>query len=111
VGGSAPTPAAARAKLRLGRTRGMRSARRGHPFRIRARALGSGMAAVRLGLYSRSGKPLGHSRLFGMRRGRLLRPHIHVRRKLARGTYKIVARAETPGGTRLRAFRRGIDIP
>ena len=109
--GSPPTPAAARAKLRLGRTRGMRFARRRRPFRIRARALGSGLAYVRLGLYSRSGKGFGHSRLFRMRRGRLLRPHVRVRRKLPRGTYTIVARAQTPGGTRLRAYRRGIRIP
>ena len=89
----------------------MRFARRGRPFQIRARALGSGLPYVRLGLYTRGGKPMGHSRLFRMRRGRLLRPHIRVRRKLPRGTYTIVARAQTPGGTRLRAFRRGIAIP
>jgi hypothetical protein len=88
----------------------MRFARRGRPFRIRARAVGSRLPFVRLGLYSRSGKGLGHSRLFRMPRGRLLRPHIWIRRRLPRGTYTIVARAATPGGTRLRAFRRGIVI-
>ena len=88
----------------------MRQARGGRPFRIRARALGSRLTAVRLGLYSQSGRPLGHSRLFRMSRGRLLRPHLWVRRRLAPGRYKIVARAQTPGGTRLRAYRRGIVI-
>jgi hypothetical protein len=110
VGGSPPTPVTARATLRLGRTRGMRFAHRGRPFRLRARALGSGMTAVRLGLYSRSGKGLGHSRLFRMPRGRLLRPHIWVRHRLPRGRYTIVARAAATGGTRLRAARRGIVI-
>jgi len=110
AGGAPPSPAAARAKLRLGRTRGMREARGGRPFRIRARALGSRLSAVRLGLYSRSGRPLGHSRLFRMSRGRLLRPHVWVRHRLAPGRYTFVARAETPGGTRLRAYRRGVVI-
>lgn len=110
VGGAPPSPAAARAKLRLGRTRGMRFARRGRPFRIRARALGSRLDAVRLVVLSRSGRRLGRSRVFRMPRGRLLRPHVWVRHRLRRGRYTIVARARTPGGTRLRAYRRGIVI-
>lgn len=110
VGGSPPTPAAVNARLRLGRTRGMRFAHRGRPFRIRARALGSSFTSVRLTLVGRHGRRLGRSRVFGMRRGRLLRPHLRVSQRLARGRYTIVASAKTPGGTRLQAYRRGILI-
>ena len=110
VGGSPPSPAAVRARLRLGRTRGMRFACRGRPFRIRARALGSRLDRVRLTLVGRGGRRLGRSRVFRMPRGRLLRPHLRVSHRLARGRYTIVASARTPGGTRLRAYRRGIVI-
>jgi hypothetical protein len=110
VGGSPPSPAALHARVRLGRTRGMRFAHRGRPFRIRARALGSGFASVRLTLIGRGGHRLGRSRVFGMRRGRLLRPHLRVGHRLARGSYTIVASARTPDGTKLRSYRRHIII-
>jgi hypothetical protein len=110
AGGAPPTPATAAAELHIGVTRGMRAARRGRPFRIRVRAHGSGLSSVRLALYDRKGRRLGRSRVFRMERGRLLRPHIKVRRRLARGRYRVLAKALTPGGTRLRAERRGIVI-
>ena len=113
-GGGDPPPASrpsgSRVSLRLGGTSGMRRARRGRPFRIRARAVGSRLRGVRISVYSMSGRRIGGSRVFYMPRGRLLRPRVWVKRRLPRGSYAVVARARMPSGRRLGGSRHGIEI-
>ena len=88
----------------------MRRARRGRPFRIRTRAVGSRMHGVRISVYSMSGRRIGGSRVFYMPRGRLLKPRVWVKRRLRRGSYTVVARARMPSGPRLSGARGGIEI-
>jgi len=96
--------------LRLGATRGMRRARRGHPFRIRARAVGSRLRGARISVYSAGGRRVGGSRVFSMSPGKLLRPRVWVKRRLRRGAYTVVGSARMPDGRRVRGYRRGIEI-
>ena len=97
---------AAFAGLRIGGPRGMGRARRGRPFRIRVRALGSRLRGVRISVYGRRGRRVGGSRPFGMGTHRRYRPLVRVKGRLRGGGYRIVARARTPGGRRIRGATR-----
>jgi len=90
------------ARLLLGPTRGMRRARRGHPFRIRVRALGRRLNGVRIVVRDARGRTVARSRRFSVGEGRQ-RVRVGVARRLRPARYSIA-------GTGRDALGRGVAL-
>jgi ABC-2 type transport system ATP-binding protein len=83
-----------RLRLLIGATKGMRRARRGHPFRVRVRARPDKLRAVRVVVRNRKGRRVGRSKVF-LLGGRIKKPRVKVTRKLRAGRYRITATGVT----------------
>ena len=95
-------------RLRLGRTRGVRRARRGRAFRVRVRAQGATVTGVEVLLLNRRGARVGASRAFKLRT-RARSPRVKVRRRLAPGRYRLRASGLTAEGRRI-TVGRGVRV-
>jgi ABC-2 type transport system ATP-binding protein len=101
-----------RLRLLIGHTKGMRRARRGHPFRVRVRARPDKLRAVRVVVLNRRGRRVGRSKVF-LLGGAIKKPRVRVTRRLRAGRYRIVASGLTAaegipvkGTKRIRLRRR-----
>ena len=104
--GGGPGQARGRGRLLVGATIGMRRARRGHPFRVRVRAKGTGLRNVRVAVRTASGRRVGLSRRFGLA-GKRKTVRVFVKRQLPRGRrYRLVAVGRTTAGRRVEGSRR-----
>lgn len=92
-------------RLRIGRPRGVRRARRGRAFRVRVRAEGATLRGVRVVVMNRKGRRVGRSREFGLRT-RTKSVRVKVRRRLRRGRYRVRASGLTAEGNRVTVSRR-----
>lgn len=102
---SRPRPARLRNGLLVGPTRGMRHARRGHPFRVRVRARGAILRRVRVVLRDARGRRVGSSKAFTLGARRRL-PAVRVTRRVRAGSYRIVASGRTAAGVLVTGTRR-----
>lgn len=105
---SRPRPAAAqpRPRLLVGRTKGMRRARRGHPFRVKVRAKGAGLHGVRVTLRDARGRRIGRSRAFNLSNGKLRSVRVSVKRRPRVGRYRLTAAGRNPAGKLVTGSRR-----
>jgi len=103
-------PALRRNRLLVGATIGMRRARKGHPFKVRVRAVGATLRGVRVTLRDARGRRVGRSKAFALTTKRRT-VRISVSRKLKPGRYRFTARGRTAakqsvtGGHRRRLTR------
>jgi hypothetical protein len=95
----------ARVTLRIGRISGLTKARRGRPFRVRVRARGGAVHAVRLTLRDRKGRRVGRSRPFRVGT-RTRRVRVGVTGRLKSGRYTLSASGRASDGARVRASSR-----
>lgn len=98
-------PSDARVRLLVGPTRGMRRARRGHPFKVRVRATGTKLRGVRVTVRDARGRRVGRSRPFTLG-GTRRRPRVRVARRLHTGRYRLTVVGRTPGGKLVKGSRR-----
>ena len=86
--------ARSRVKLLVGATIGMRRARKGHPFRVRVRAVGVTLKGVRVTLRDARGRRVGRSKAFTVTTKRRT-VRVSVWRKLKPGRYRFTATGRT----------------
>lgn len=91
------TPARARLKLLVGATIGMRRARKGHPFKVRVRAVGTTLRGVRVTLRDARGRRVGQAKPFALTTKRRT-VGVSVPRKLKVGGYRFSASGRTTAG-------------
>lgn len=98
-------PRPARPRLLVGATVGMRRARRGHPFRIRVRAVGATLHGVRVALRDVHGHRVGISKAFtlGTKRRTV---YVKVGHALRSGRFRFTAIGRTKAGARVTGVRR-----
>jgi hypothetical protein len=102
MGGGFPT---AGTRLRLGPTRGMRSARPGRPFLIRVRALGGSVRNARVAVRDARGRRVARSRRFSVG-SQSRRVRVSVTHRLRAGRYRISVAGLDAAGTQVSAVKR-----
>jgi ABC-2 type transport system ATP-binding protein len=98
---------AAAPKLRVvvGATRGMRRARRRHPFLLRVRAVGDRLSAVKLVLRNRRGRRVGSTKSFTLG-PKSRRVRVRVNRRIKAGRYRFSAVGTSPEGIAVKGTKR-----